>query len=624
MNERTSHRSGRARVVLVVLAALAAGFALGRAFHGPASPTNASADGGETLYTCGMHPNVLQKEPGECPLCHMKLTPVAPGGASSASPIETAATRRVRYWIDAASEPPFVANAPGKSPAGRDLVPVHSEELATGDVVTIDPRVQQNMGLRTSEVLRGALVATRRIAGVLVEPEPNHVDVVLRVPGFVETVYADREGAHVVRGAPLFELASPELSVAIEELVAARKAIERPNAGASAASLYGLARRKLAYIGLPDAEIDRLAALERAPATVPIRSPIDGHVTAKDVKQGARIEAGARVYELSSNQTMWIDLAVAAGELPGLAIGERIVVRVDGLPGRTFAGTLDFLHPHFDMETRTARARATLDNADRTLREGMFAIAEIAIEVARDAVLVPREAVIDTGTRRIAFVVVSDGSFEPTRVELGASGDGGLVQVLAGLAPGERVVTSGQFLLDAESRIREGVKKFLASSGSEAREAPLARLEEPEAPAELVDQVLGPYLELALVLGADRPATEPFAAMPLTVAAQKLVDAARGPTKTRAQELVQRAFELVPAPIERQRELFGPLSDAMVAIVRRAPPSRAFGERVYVVHCPMAPGSWLSRDEAVRNPYYPDSMKRCGTVTGSVECARSR
>lgn len=620
MNERRRARRGRARIVLVVLLALAAGFVLGRAFHGRADHAGKAASSAETLWTCGMHPNVLQKEPGECPLCHMKLTPLVRGTDAAKAPAE----RRVRYWIDAASEPPFLANAPGRSPAGRELAPVYAEEIAAGDAITIDPRVRQNMGLRTTEAVRGTLVRTRRIAGVLVEPEPSRVDVVLRVPGFAAEVYADREGVHVVKGAPLFDFESPELSVAIEELIAARKARERPGAGASATSLFGLARRKLAYVGLDDAEIDRLAALDSAPASVPIRSPIDGHVTVKDVKRGGRVEAGARIYELSDNRTMWIDLAVAAGELPGLALGERVVATVDGLAGRAYTGTLDFLHPHFDMETRTARARATLANDDRALREGMFAVAEISTEVARDAVLVPREAVIDTGVRKIAFVVLADGSFEPTKVELGAAGDGGLVEVRAGIAPGERVVTSGQFLLDAESRVREGVKAFLAGGDGGESEPKLGRLEEPEAPAALVDAVLAPYLELATLLGADAPPAQPFAALPLAVAAQKLVDAARGPTKDRAKELVQRALELVPAPLERQRELFGPLSDALIAIVRRAPPSTTFGARVYVVHCPMAPGSWLSRDESVHNPYYATEMKACGQVTGSIECAGGR
>lgn len=617
------HGRGALVVVLALLAGLGAGWIL---FGGALRAPSAARDGAtsaETLYTCSMHPQVLQREPGLCPLCQMQLVPranasSAPGAGAAGAP----AVRRVRYWIDASVEPPFVANAAGRSPQGNELVPVHSEELAAGDVLTIDPRMVQNMGLRTSAVERGSLMRTLRLPGIAVEPEPNRRDISLRVGGWIQTLHADTDGVHVLQGAPLFDLYSPELSIAIEELIAARRANAGASPGSSAQELLRVSRERLVALGLLAQDLAAFEALERAPAVVTFKSPIQGHVVRKSVVAGARVEAGASVLELSDNATMWIDFQLSAAQLPLLQIGERVRIEVGALPGRSFESTLSFLHPHFDMQTRTALARTQLQNPDWKLREGMLATGEISVEAAHDALIVPREAVLDTGTRQIAFVVLPDGSFEPTRVRLGASGDDGRVQVLEGLAPGERVVTSGQFLLDSETRVREGVKRFLAG-GSGTEERVLGRLEEPEAEAAAVDAVLAPYLQLAESLGADRPPARPFDALTLVTASQQLVERARGATRARAETLRAKAFELVRADVEGQRKLFAPLSDALVAIVRRAPQSEALAPKLFVLHCPMAPGSWLSRSETIANPFYADSMKRCGEVVATIEARRA-
>jgi len=610
-------RRGAARLFLVAVLALGAGLAAGWLLWGRTRTTVAPTVAADTLYTCGMHPQVIQKQPGLCPLCQMELTPLAVGTAQAGAAGGKPAERRVRYWRDAASEPPYVSAEPGTSPAGRALVPVYAEELAAGDVLTIDPRVVQNMGVRTARVERGAVVRRLRLPGVVWEPEPAHHDVTLRVSGWIEKLFADTDGMHVLQGAPLFELASPELAAVVEELIAARRAAARPDAGAHAAEFLALAQRRLAALGLAQAEIERLAALEAAPRTLTIASPIAGHVIEKEVVAGSRVEAGQRILRLADRTTMWVDLALTAATSGQVHVGDRARLTVDALPGRVFEGPVSFVHPHVDPETRAALARIVLPNADWALQEGMFAMAEISAAVAQDALLVPREAVIDTGARQIAFVVLADGSFEPTRVRLGAAADGGLVQVLEGLAPGERVVTSGQFLLDSESRIREGVKKFLAGGLGRADTGGLRRLEEPEAAVAAVDAVLAPYLQLVAHYAREGEPPAPFDALSLVTASQLLVDAARGPTRSRAEELRARAWELLNQPTARQRQLLRPLSEALIAILRRAPSS----QRVYLVHCPHAPGSWLSERDEVQNPYYADAMKRCGTVEGVFEAA---
>lgn len=619
---RTNTRRGAANATLAFVIALVLGLAGGwllfgrsKASHDAGAPGTANAP---TLYTCSMHPQIVEREPGLCPICHMQLSPMNAGKTAAAGG-EKPAERRVRYWIDASVEPPFVSSAPGKSPAGRELAPVYDEEIAAGDVVTIDPRVVQNMGLRTSAVERGVLVRTLRLPGVVAEPEPSRRDITLRVGGWIEKLHADTEGVHVLEGAPLFEIYSPELTIAIEELLAAQR-----SRGEGAAELVSLSVRKLVALGISEREVAELSKLERAPRTVTIQSPLSAHVIRRAVVQGSRVEPGATILELSDNSIVWVDFAVTASQLPLLSIGERVRIDVDAVPGATFDTTLSFVHPHFDMQTRTARARALVRNPEWKLREGMLATGSVTVEVARDAILVPREAVLDTGARKIAFVVHPDGGFEPTRVRVGAAGDDGFVQVLEGLAPGERVVTSGQFLLDAESRVRESVKRFLAGSNAAdpTSEPALSRLDEPQADAEAVDAVLAPYLELAEMLGAPTPPARPFDALALATASQKLVERSLGATRARAEEVRTRAFELIRADVAKQRELFSPLSEALVDVVRRAPHSRALAPRIYVQRCPMVPGKpgrWLSRREEIANPYFADSMKSCGEVLETIE-----
>jgi Cu(I)/Ag(I) efflux system membrane fusion protein len=369
------------------------------------------------LWTCGMHPQILRDEPGLCPICHMKLTPV-----------------------------------------------VTDVTAPTGGAVVINPAMVQNMGVRFAEVRRADLGRAIRATGYLDQAEPNVRDVNLRVSGWIEALHADTVGIHVEAGAPLFDLYSPELQVAVDELIASRRAGSVD--GSVGATLVQAARRKLERYGLRPGEIDRLAALDRAPRTVGFTSPITGHVTEKLVVAGAAVKAGDRVMQIVDHSTLWLDLQVHPQDLPAVAIGNRIDATVEGASDPVH-GEVFFVHPHLDPDTRTATVRARIPNPGLRLRPGMYATARLRSTVARDALVVPREAVIDTGRRRFAFVALGSGRFAPRDVVIGESGEDGLVVVTSGLDEGERVVTSGQFLLDAESRTQEAIQKYLAAEPPE-------------------------------------------------------------------------------------------------------------------------------------------------------------
>ena len=423
----------------------------------------ATSSSHKQLYTCGMHPQVVQDHPGTCPICHMKLTPMRNDGSNGGG---GQGQKKIVYWWDPMLGPSSISDKPGKSAMGMDLVPVYEDAAAGGPRVTIDPTVVQNMGVRTAEVTRGPLDVTVRTVGMLKVPEPGLHDVTLRVNGWVEKLYADTDGMHLGAGDRLFDLYSPDLQVAAEELISAVRSLRtiEPAAGDAvkkdAQSLVESAKRKLRLWDVAEQDVDAIAAAERPPRTVTFRSPATGHVVEKMVVQGSAVQSGMKLMRIEDHSKLWLDAEVYQGQFPLVSVGQPVEATVEGAPGKTFKGQVSFIYPHVDHMTRTQTVRATLDNSDLQLRPGMYATAKIITRPVADALLVPREAVLDTGTKQIAFVAEGDGHFDPRKVRTGLAGDGGKVQILEGLAPGEAVVTSGQFLMDVESRTTEAIEKL--------------------------------------------------------------------------------------------------------------------------------------------------------------------
>ncbi|HXC52290.1 MAG TPA: efflux RND transporter periplasmic adaptor subunit [Candidatus Limnocylindrales bacterium] len=376
------------------------------------------------LWTCGMHPQVIQDHPGECPICHMKLTP-----------LESEAT----------------------------------DASAAGSAITIDPVVVQNMGVRTARAIEGPLVREVRVAGFVEEAQPLVHDVTSRVSGYIRRLYANTEGIHVRKGDPLYDLYSPEIQVAVEEMIALRRRSGGAHADPTLDSIRDATLRKLSLQGLDDAEIARLSRLDRAPEVIAFRSPVTGNVTEKPVVEGSAVTAGQKVLRIVDHSTVWIDARVYEQDLALVSVGQKIEARVASQADKVYAGEVVFLHPHLDETTRTASVRMAVANPDFDLRPGMFATVVLRGDLAPSALLVPREAVIDTGDRQVAFVVGDKpGHFEPRRVRTGWIAEGGNVQILEGLTAGEEVVVSGQFLLDAESRLQDALRKFIAQRSSTA------------------------------------------------------------------------------------------------------------------------------------------------------------
>ncbi len=366
--------------------------------------------------------------------------------------------------------PSSIAHAPGKSAMGMELVPVYEDDQSGGPTVRIDPTIVQNMGVRTAEVSRGPLTVTVRAVGMLAVPEPSVFEVNLKVTGWIEKLYANTEGMHIHKGEPLFELYSPDLQVAEEELIGAVNAIHGRDSKLSNAmqaesrSMVDSARKKLRLWGISEPDIDAIAKADKAPPTVTFRSPAEGDLVEKMVVEGSAVQAGMKLMRVEDHSRLWLDAQVYEEQIPSIKLGDNVEAEVDGVPGKPFGGPITFIYPHVDHMTRTITVRIAIDNPGHLLRPGMFARVNIVTRPLTDAVLVPREAVIDTGTRQIAFVVKAEGHFDPRKVRMGMMGDGDEVQILEGLAPGETVVTSGQFLMDVESRTTEAIEKLRQSS----------------------------------------------------------------------------------------------------------------------------------------------------------------
>ena len=368
-------------------------------------------------------------------------------------------------WWDPMIGPSSISDHPGKSAMGMEMVPF-TRPAASGAELTVDPAVVQNMGVQTAPVTRGPLHVTIRAVGSFKLPEPGLHDISLKVGGWIDKLYADQEGMHVMKREPLFALYSPDLQVAEQELISAVKSQRSLNREAGpvlrkeAENFVASARRKLQLWDVDEQEIDAITKADSPPRDIVFRSPASGHLENKMIVQGSAVQPGMKLLGIADHTKMWLDAEVYEQQITLVKMGQTVTAMLDGIPGKTFTGTVSFIYPHVDHMTRTLMVRSTFDNPDFDLKPGMYADANVIAEPVSDAIHVPQEAVIDTGTKQIAFVAEDGGHFGPRTVRVGIRADDDRLQIVDGLAVGETVVTSGQFLMDVESRTNEAIAKL--------------------------------------------------------------------------------------------------------------------------------------------------------------------
>lgn len=429
--------------------------------------TAASADGAtkeKTLYTCGMHPQVIQDHPGNCPICGMKLTPIRKqGGAAGAS--APSGERKIKYY-KSTMKPGEVRQTPGKDSMGMDMVPVYEEEAmaAESSAIEIDPATTQNMGIRTATVTRGPLRRAIRTVGAIDYNETTLGDVTTKVKGWIEKLYVNATGQLVMRDDPLFEIYSPELYSAQVEYLLATDPANR--AGTGSDSLKATAVTKLKFYDISDEQIAELDRTRQARKTLRIVAPQDGFVVEKMVVEGQMVDAGMKIYRLADLGLVWVQAQIYEQDLAYLKLGQEATVKLDYLPDREFRGRVTYIYPNVDEKTRTAKVRMEFHNPGYFLKPGMFATVHVTSVLEPSVLLVPDMAILRSGEKTTVFVALEEGRFEPRTITLGPQAEDDNYQVLSGLKEGERIVTSGQFMLDSESQLREAIQKMLKPNKS--------------------------------------------------------------------------------------------------------------------------------------------------------------
>ncbi|HEX7941014.1 MAG TPA: efflux RND transporter periplasmic adaptor subunit [Gemmatimonadaceae bacterium] len=375
-----------------------------------ATPSTGAGTAGSSdnisYYTCSMHPTVRSTKPGKCPICSMDLTPV---------------TR---------------------------------EEEQAG-VIHIEDRRRALLGIRTTKVVRAPIDLDITAKGRLAVDETRLHDVVLKIGGYITDLRVNTTGQLVTRGDTLFTLYSPELYAAEQEYLIAsqnRDAMRVNGEASHGERLAHAAETKLRLWGLADDQLAALVQRGEPIERVPFQSPAGGVVIEKNVVDGAAVMAGQRLFRIADLADIWVEADVYESDLPRITRGMSASITLEYLPGRTFDGKVAFIYPYLDPASRTGRVRIALPNKRLELKPDMYATVTFKLPLG-PRLVVPSSAVVYTGPRRIVFVDLGNGALRPQEVTIGArSGD--LIEIASGLDDGDVLVSSGNFLVAAESRVR--------------------------------------------------------------------------------------------------------------------------------------------------------------------------
>ncbi len=336
---------------------------------------------------------------------------------------------------------------------GHEHAPKISEGVPEERVpVTVSITAQAGVGLNTQTVSRETLVHTIRTVGSITTDQTKEARVSMRINGWIEKIHADYVGKSIKKGAPLFDLYSPELVSTQNEYLSAIK-----QGGTLANEVAETALERLRLWGVSNSEISKLRTRGKAQRSITFYAPVDGVIISKSAILGSYVTPDTELYYLADLSKVWVLLTLYESDVSLIHVGDKIEVTLPYDKSRHYIGTINYVYPELDPETRTAKARVEISNADGFLRPGMFANVEIK-KAMPDTLVIPDDAVIDTGVRKLVFVKTSEVTFEPRQVEIGPRING-QITILSGLKMGEAVVVSASFLIDAESRMQAALRK---------------------------------------------------------------------------------------------------------------------------------------------------------------------
>ena len=429
-----------------------------RAREGGSSGPSSSAE--ETAqYTCPMHPHYISTDAdGSCPICGMDLVPVSGNGGN-------AGRGEILYYKHPMGQPD-TSPVPKKDSMGMDYIPVYADEVAETGIV-VSPEMIQTMGVRTVPAEVTPFGGTLRAFGTVESNERLENVSVARLEGWIEDLTVRAEGDTVRPGALLYRVYSPDLIAAQNDLIASLTIGNETRIAA--------VRQRLRSLGMPERAIGRLIETREIMERVPVYAEAGGTVAALEVREGDYIAPGTPVLRLQSYSGVWVMASVPESDLPRLDTGLPVQLEFPSAPEAPGEGVIDYIYPTIDPQTRTARVRIEVDNASGYLRPGAYA--DISMQLSGgERLSVPTEAILRDSRGAHVIVVLGEGRFAGRAVRTGVSADG-RTEIIAGLTEGEAVVASGQFLLDSEVNLREGLAKLQTPSAiSAGPDTPLSEL----------------------------------------------------------------------------------------------------------------------------------------------------
>ena len=445
---------------------------------GTKAPTPVSAATRKPLYWHDpMVPQQKFDHPGKSPFMDMQLVPVYAEDEASgtsddiqmASPMDSnkgspatapvaADMRKPLYWHDP-MVPQQKFDHPGKSPfMDMQLVPVYAESNTDGEGIKISSRVQQNLGIRTTTVTKGVLGSTLTAVGSVAYNERDVAVVQARGNGFVEQLYVRAPLDHVTRGQALTALFVPEW-VAVQEEYLSAKRIAATSLTPGLEDLVAGARQRMRLAGMDDAQIALVERTNTVHARLTVTAPRSGVITDLGAREGMTVMSGASLFRINGVATVWVNAALHETDARYLVPGSTVEAQAAAFPGETFSGEVGALLPEVDLATRTIKARIELANPRERLKPGMFVTVNFAPPSMHEVLLVPTEAVIQTGTRAVVMAAEAGGRFTPVEVEVGNEANG-QTEIRKGLKANQQVVVSGQFLIDSEASLKGTVARM--------------------------------------------------------------------------------------------------------------------------------------------------------------------
>ncbi len=418
------------------------------------------SDSNVDYYTCTMHPSVHAADPGKCPICGMELVPVAKRDGGQSPPPDQPVKTETKQEM---------AGMPGM----QGMAPPKGDDSGATSEFSVPVERQQQIGVTYAPAERRPLQHTIRAVGMVEPDSTRRWSFVARVAGYVEKLFVTSPGEIVDKDVPLLSIYSPDLLTTERELVSVfkmRDAARSKEARDTAQRLIDAAKSRLEFWNVTEDQIAELEKSRRPSEFLILRSPFRGIVEQVSAQQGASVKPGDRLVDVADLSVVWVWAEFYENELRMLERGQTLALTTSSYPGESFEGKIAVINPFIDPAKRTAKVRIDIANPDFKLRPGMFVNAELAMAMG-EGLTIPVSAIMPTGTRNIVFVDKGEGKLDPRQVELGAK-YGDSYEVREGLREGERVVSSANFLIDAEAKVQGALKSFDSPSPAQPEAKP--------------------------------------------------------------------------------------------------------------------------------------------------------